>query len=313
LLAYALALAGEGVPVLPLHNPARRGRCSCGRPDCDSVGKHPRTPHGLNDATLDPADIRAWWRRWPGANVGACCGTVGGVVVVDVDSLEGELWLAELAGIGVNGLLDPSRLVGLRVKTARGYHCWFRAPNDEPLASRKLAPGVDLKAQGGYVVGPGSTHASGCSYVVAGGALEPLPEWLLAELIRTEPSRTVPASPPGERVPLPTGGTTTRYGRGVIDRRSSELLATPLGGRNFALLRAATTIGGYAATGEVDLDDAREALRETALAAGLGEVESLRTIASGFERGLAAPLQRPPSRLERIEKGTLAESVNRDA
>src|ERR1700684_1789951 len=64
LLEAALQYAGRGWPVFPLHTPTLNG-CSCGDPECEGVGKPPRTRHGLSDASTDPAKIRAWWARWP--------------------------------------------------------------------------------------------------------------------------------------------------------------------------------------------------------------------------------------------------------
>ena len=52
-LEAALQFAQEGWPVLPVHIVDERGRCSCGKPDCHSPGKHPATPHGWRDATTD--------------------------------------------------------------------------------------------------------------------------------------------------------------------------------------------------------------------------------------------------------------------
>jgi Bifunctional DNA primase/polymerase, N-terminal len=68
LVDAALAYAARGWPVFPLHTPTPAG-CSCGHLDCGSIGKHPRTKHGVKDATTDEAQIRAWWKRWPHANM----------------------------------------------------------------------------------------------------------------------------------------------------------------------------------------------------------------------------------------------------
>jgi Bifunctional DNA primase/polymerase, N-terminal len=75
--AAALAYAAQGFRVLPLHHPVRASDeeaggvgCSCGQRSCSSIGKHPLTPHGLIDATRDPAQLGWWWRRWPNANIG---------------------------------------------------------------------------------------------------------------------------------------------------------------------------------------------------------------------------------------------------
>ena len=40
---------------------------------------------GFHDATTDRARVRAWWSRFPAANIGMPTGAASGVVVVDVD------------------------------------------------------------------------------------------------------------------------------------------------------------------------------------------------------------------------------------
>jgi hypothetical protein len=74
LAAAALRYAALGWPVLPLHTPRHDGRCSCGRGECPHPGKHPRSRHGLCDASTNAARIRAWWAAWPDANVGVASG-----------------------------------------------------------------------------------------------------------------------------------------------------------------------------------------------------------------------------------------------
>ena len=68
-LAAALRYARRGWYVLPVHS-VREGRCTCGDPNCSRPGKHPRTLHGVKDATTDPEVIRGWFKQWPGANIG---------------------------------------------------------------------------------------------------------------------------------------------------------------------------------------------------------------------------------------------------
>ncbi len=58
--AAALWYARNGIPVFPLHWPTKTG-CSCGKKDCHSPGKHPRTPNGFKDATKDVVKIAEWW------------------------------------------------------------------------------------------------------------------------------------------------------------------------------------------------------------------------------------------------------------
>ena len=52
--------AKMGLPVFPVHGLAA-GRCTCGRSDCDTPGKHPMTSHGFKDATADLHQIDQWW------------------------------------------------------------------------------------------------------------------------------------------------------------------------------------------------------------------------------------------------------------
>jgi len=82
----ALAYAKLGLPVIPLHNPLPNDVCSCSKgPDCQSVGKHPRTKNGFKDATTDMAQVEEWWTHWPDANIGIVTGKASGWLVLDID------------------------------------------------------------------------------------------------------------------------------------------------------------------------------------------------------------------------------------
>lgn len=175
----ALWYASRNLRTVPLYGPTADGRCDCRKPDCKSPAKHPRTEHGLLDATLDRQKIIDWWTRWPRANIGIVTGRVSNLVVIDVDPRHGgtdtlERLLAE------HGDYPPTR----EARTGGGgWHLYFTAPT-EPIASGNgaLGPGVDLKAEGGYVVAPPSIHISGGRYEWADPASEivcaPLPDWV---------------------------------------------------------------------------------------------------------------------------------------
>jgi len=67
----AWAYAERGWPVLPLWWPGRKGACAAAGL---RVGKHPvaaLVPHGLHDASADPAQVERWWRIAPGQPGGA--------------------------------------------------------------------------------------------------------------------------------------------------------------------------------------------------------------------------------------------------
>ena len=159
MMDHALRYAARGRNVFPVHWP-RDGVCSCGRPDCSSPAKHPLTPHGLNDATTNPEQIQKWWAQWPDANIGIVTGQVSGIVVVDVD--------LEKDGIESWDQLCPT---GWRVQIlysvtgSGGMHLYFQAPADELKSTAgTIAPGIDTRAEGGYVVAPPSLHISGQRY-----------------------------------------------------------------------------------------------------------------------------------------------------
>src|SRR5262245_44021260 len=90
LVVAALGYARRGWPVLPLHTATPHG-CTCQQDPCTRAGKHPRTPHGLLEASLDPDQIRAWWRRWPAANIGIRTGSTSGLLALDLDRHHGGL------------------------------------------------------------------------------------------------------------------------------------------------------------------------------------------------------------------------------
>ena len=61
------------------------GKCSCGRSDCPSPAKHPRTRNGFKDATNDPKQIDDWFAKSPTANIGIRTGAESKIVVIDID------------------------------------------------------------------------------------------------------------------------------------------------------------------------------------------------------------------------------------
>lgn len=148
------------VYVFPLFSPTLEGDCDCGRPQCGSIGKHPRCSGGLNDATPSPERIDAWWNQWPDANLGVRTGIESGLVVVDVDPRHG----------GNESLVELEQKIGVLPKTWKvvtgggGSHLYFRHPGGKVGNRTGFLPGLDLRGDGGYAVGPGSLHGSGRRY-----------------------------------------------------------------------------------------------------------------------------------------------------
>jgi hypothetical protein len=195
--------AAHGFPVFPLHS-APGGVCSCGDPDCQNPGKHPRTARGFKDATRDQDRIAAWWKRWPDANIGMPTGAPSRLLVVDCDPRNG-------------GPADRSELIARcgpipdtaeAITGGSGRHVFFR--HGGGAVPKTLAPGIDLKGDGGYVVVAPSIHASGNAYQWDGidGAkalLNPAdpPAWLLEYIVaaRNESRPESRATPGPEKIP----------------------------------------------------------------------------------------------------------------
>lgn len=125
----ALRLAREhGLPVFP-----------CGG------DKRPLTQHGFKDATTDEGQVRRWWTRSPDALIGVPTGSASGLLVIDVDPAGVDFVLGESGD-----LLDKGR----QHNTRRGFHYLFGAPAELSIgcSAGKLAKGVDVRGDGGYII-----------------------------------------------------------------------------------------------------------------------------------------------------------------
>jgi hypothetical protein len=175
----ALEYARLGFKVFPLHHTNKFGICSCGQGEyCKSPGKHPKTAHGLQDATTDEKQIAEWWRMWPFSNIGLCTGD--GLVVIDVDRP-----------------FDPADFVEspqtLLAETGNGYHKFYRTDRTIKNSVRKIGDHVDIRGEGGYIVAPPSLHYSGKQYQFLNGLeIAELPDGLIPE----EPVQSQPQAPP---------------------------------------------------------------------------------------------------------------------
>ncbi len=248
-------------------------------------GKKPAIPRreggrGFHDATTDTDQLRAWWRRWPQANIGLPTGQSSGLVVLDVDARPG--------GYGSLALLEAGRegLVTLEAGTAGGgAHLYFTWPGVELRNSaRKLGPGLDIRAEGGYVVLPPSQRPEG-AYTWCEGSGKPaaMPPWLL-ELLRPKPP-----APPAAPMPAADVRGVDRYGYTALAEEVRALRGAPVGQRNDQLNRSAFALGQLVAVGALAGPLVCEELLAAALQVSLDEREARATIKSGLGRGLEQP------------------------
>ena len=174
----------RGVPVFPLHR-ATNGVCSCSKEkDCSSPGKHPRTQHGFKDATTDSSQIQRWLKRFSHANWGIQTGSQSGLIVVDIDGKnDGYASLEKLSQ-------KPWPKAPV-VKTGNGEHRYFKIPDEYNLSSStNLYKGIDIRAEGGYIVAPPSIHVNSKVYEwdsqlnLFNTPLPELPDWLLNQILQ---------------------------------------------------------------------------------------------------------------------------------
>ena len=131
-------MAERGPPVFPVREGA----------------KFPPLVEGWPDkATTDPEQIRSWWARWPNANIGVHCKDH---IVIDVDVKNGKPGLQSLKALD----LDLNTLT-VRTPTG-GLHVYYSGPNVKNSVGA-LGPGLDIRSDHGYVLGPGS-ETDGGSY-----------------------------------------------------------------------------------------------------------------------------------------------------
>lgn len=154
--SYLLISAFRNLPFSPVV--AARHLAETGVPvfACVPGGKRPLPrSHGFLDATTDPAQIDAWWRRTPTANLAIPTGHMSGAVVVDVD-VHGANGFDALCSARAAGLL-PSPLVVVRTPSG-GMHLYYPAHEDlEQRSWQATRAGIDFRGEGGYVVTPPST------------------------------------------------------------------------------------------------------------------------------------------------------------
>ncbi|WP_205417568.1 bifunctional DNA primase/polymerase [Paraliobacillus quinghaiensis] len=122
--------------------------------------KRPATTNGFKDATTDNEVIKKWFINNPNYNIGLATGCKSGVSVVDVDikNVDGRQTIKNIANR--YGVL-PKTIT--QQTGSGGIHYLFQHPNGLKSSVEAL-PGIDIRAEGGYIVLPPSRHQNGESY-----------------------------------------------------------------------------------------------------------------------------------------------------
>jgi len=159
------------------------GKCSCGNISCGAIGKHPKVKAWKENSSKD------FKPDFSSENIGIVTGSKNGIVVVDVDPRNGGLdsFSKLKSEIKIPETLMVSTPSG-------GFHLYYELPEDVRIKTShgKLGKGIDVQAEGAYVLGVGSNHLQGVYKWAedfspdSGMVLEKLPDDLIERLDKFE-------------------------------------------------------------------------------------------------------------------------------
>ncbi|MCZ9344939.1 bifunctional DNA primase/polymerase, partial [Streptomyces sp. TRM76130] len=164
-----------------------------------------------------------------------------------------------------------------RTRTASGgQHLYFTAPSGVRLTNTagSVAPSVDTRAWGGYVVAAGSVTPAGRYEALCGSVPVPVPGWLLS-ILR-------PAHKPSEAPSVATLGQSRRYADTALANEVRNVASAAIGRREAALFRAARAVGRFVAWGDLPRHVVEQALQEAGETAGLTAAECRSTLRSAL-------------------------------
>lgn len=249
--AQALKLAARGIPSFPCR-----------------ADKRPACLHGFRDATAEPEAVCELWRRYPGELVGIPTGAASRLDVLDLDltrHAEAAEWWAE----------HRERLPATRIHHTRsgGLHVWFRHRDGMRCWTARPVPGVDGRADGGYVV----AWALLGGEVVSDAEPTPWPQWLLDLVLPPSP----PPLPPRRPIAI-TGDRARRYALGALRNACERVASAGEGRRNVKLYGQVKDMCAFP---ELSAREIADALAIVATSVGLSERETALTIASALRAG----------------------------
>lgn len=209
--------------------------------------------NGVHDASLDRAQVEAWWTRWPDANIGVAAGPAFWVLDVDFAG-----WDAEQAdgADSIAALVERFGELPATVQQITGSGGWqrFYLPDEKAKNGVRRLPGIDTRAAGGYAVLPPSVHPCGATYRWARGRgpdemkLAAAPPWLLAMLFAELPQEAPPPIEP-IRWTQESRGRADAYGRAALEGACGRIVGAPVGSQCDLLERESFGLGRLVGAG----------------------------------------------------------------
>jgi hypothetical protein len=144
-------------------------------------------------ATTELAQVEKWWSRWANANIGIATG--GRIVVIDLDVKHPPVdGIDEWGGVCLDNDIDDNTLAAST--PSGGVHLFFSKSVEIHNSASKIAPGVDVRGDGGYVVAaPSIVDGKRYEWEKPPATILPLPG-VLVELL--EYKAPPPSRPAGE-------------------------------------------------------------------------------------------------------------------
>jgi hypothetical protein len=212
----ALQYLSKGFSVIPLNSPRtifgrhtqKEFNDRCKRPTIkgwkEFQNRHPT-----------PAEINDWWEQWPDANIAIVTGKISNLVVFDIDKQDATEYAEEEGGFPIT----------VKAISGKGYHVYVQYPDFEVRNSANTDLGLDIRADGGYIVAPPSIHGSGRQYEWAEGysihEIDPAPleQWMQDYLKQQASSSSKPVK---ESPPKPSE-TVNSASKAAIDNTYAEI------------------------------------------------------------------------------------------
>ena len=240
LLDAALALAASGIAVFPCN-----------------ANKQPVCAGGHNRASSDLATVRQLFSTSLAKTIGMPAGVKTGIIVVDIDPRhEGDVWLeANAANIPVTRR-HRTMSGGTHLLFKDGSHGIRNSQGKADGRKTGVAPGIDVRGNGGYVIIPPSAGYS----VTDGSPIADMPEWLV-EACRKANAQDDTAPRPA-RAPSAAIENGTPYGLAALSKACENIRSAMDGTKHEVINREAYSIGGLVSGGELIESDAFRALND---------------------------------------------------
>ena len=256
MLQRALQLIERNIPVFP----------------CRLDNKRPFTFRGFLDASTDPGIVRAWWTMRPGALIGVPTGVKFVVIDTDEKHEDARLWV------------EQANLPITRTHRTRsgGRHFLFKPHPDVGCTQSLIAPGVDTRGHGGYII-----WWPACGFeVLHPNILAEVPQWIV-DILRSR-QKPSPAAIPNDDPFSAYGRSLASNGSGAQSNDYAGIISTVAnaqeGTRNALTFWGACRMAELVKDGVLSRDHAFNLVVEAACHSGLPHSEAMRTVQSAFER-----------------------------